>query len=116
VLQQTRVIPIVFAFVSDPAGSGFIANFVRPGGNATGFGVSEPTQAGKWVKLLKEVAPSITRVAMLYNPASGTYAEFWLNPFRAVAAAFGMEAISAPVRGETELVSVFSAQASLIVS
>jgi putative ABC transport system substrate-binding protein len=109
-LQQTRTVPIVFTFVSDPVGSGFVANSLRPGGNVTGFDMSEATQAGKWVELLKEVAPSVTRVAMLYNPASATYADFWLNPFRTSAAAFGMTAISAPVHRESELESVFNAQ------
>jgi putative ABC transport system substrate-binding protein len=52
-LQQTRTIPIIFALVSDPVGSGFVASIPRPGGNVTGFDVSEPTQASKWVELLK---------------------------------------------------------------
>src|SRR5262249_15715928 len=56
-LQQTRAIPSVFAIVGDPIGSGFVASFARPGGNVTGFNVSEPTQSGKWVELLKEVVP-----------------------------------------------------------
>jgi putative ABC transport system substrate-binding protein len=102
-LQQTRTIPIVFAHVSDPVGSGFVTSFPRPGGNATGFDVSEPGQAGKWVELLKEIAPRVTRAAMLYNPISAAYAEFWLNPFKAAASSFGMEAIAAPVRDESEL-------------
>src|SRR5262249_39136004 len=62
-LQQTRTIPIVFAAVGDPIGSGFVASFRRPGGNVTGFNISEATQAGKWVQLLKEIAPRITRIA-----------------------------------------------------
>jgi putative ABC transport system substrate-binding protein len=78
-LQQTRSIPIVFALVSDPVGSGFVASYRRPGGNVTGFDVSESTQAGKWVELLKEIAPRVARVAMLFNPESATYAEFWLT-------------------------------------
>jgi putative ABC transport system substrate-binding protein len=110
-LQQTRTIPIVFALVSDPVGSGFVASFPRPGGNVTGFDVSEPTQAGKWVELLKEIAPSVARVAMLFNPASAPFAEFWLNPFKAAAARFAVEAISAPVHGGSELDSVIAAQA-----
>src|SRR5262249_765996 len=73
-LQQTRTIPIVFAVVGDPIGSGFVASFARPGGNVTGFNVSEPTQSGKWVELLKEVVPRVARVAILFNPASATYA------------------------------------------
>jgi putative tryptophan/tyrosine transport system substrate-binding protein len=111
VLQQTRTIPIVFAAVGDPIGSGFVASFPRPGGNVTGFNVSEPTQAGKWVELLKEIAPRVARVAMLFNPASAPYAEYWLNPFKAAAASFAVEAIAAPVGNRSEFDSVFAAQA-----
>jgi putative tryptophan/tyrosine transport system substrate-binding protein len=110
-LQQTRTIPIIFANVGDPVGSGFVASFPRPGGNVTGFNVSEPTQAGKWVELLKEIAPRVARVAMLFNPATATYAEYWLNPFKAAAASFAVEAIAAPVRDTAELESVVAAQA-----
>jgi putative tryptophan/tyrosine transport system substrate-binding protein len=110
-LQQTRTIPIVFALVSDPVGSGFVKSFPRPGGNVTGFDVSEPTQAAKWVQLLKEIAPGIVRVAMLFNPASAPHAEFWLNPFKAAAATFAVEAISAPVHDASELDSVVAALA-----
>src|SRR6516225_1965616 len=56
-LQETRAIPVIFGIVADPIGSGFAASFNRPGGNATGFAVAEPTQAGKWMELLKEIAP-----------------------------------------------------------
>ena len=110
-LQETRTIPIVFVIVGDPIGSGFVASFPRPGGNVTGFNVSEPTQSGKWVELLKEVAPHVVRVAMLFNPASATYADYWLKPFKAAAAAFAVDAIAAPVRDGSELDSVISAQA-----
>jgi putative ABC transport system substrate-binding protein len=109
--EQTRTIPIVFALVSDPVGSGFVANYRRPGGNVTGFDVSEPTQAGKWVELLKEIAPGVARVAMLFNPASAPFAEFWLKPFKAAAVKFTVEAISAPVHDKSELDSVIAAQA-----
>jgi putative tryptophan/tyrosine transport system substrate-binding protein len=57
-LQQTHTIPIVFAIASDPIGSGFVANFARPGGNVTGFIFTEPTMAGKWLELLKEMHPA----------------------------------------------------------
>jgi len=110
-LQETRTIPIVFVIVGDPIGSGFVASFPRPGGNVTGFNVSEPTQSGKWVELLKDVAPHVVRVAMLFNPASATYADYWLKPFKAAAAAFAVDAIAAPVRDGSELDSVISAQA-----
>jgi ABC-type uncharacterized transport system substrate-binding protein len=110
-LRQTRTIPIVFAIVGDPIGSGFVASFPRPGGNVTGFNVSEPTQAGKWVELLKEIAPRVARVAMLFNPASATYAEYWLNPFKAAAASFAVEAIAARVHDKSDLESVIAAHA-----
>ena len=110
-LQQTRTIPIVFAIVADPIGSGFVANFARPGGNVTGFIFTEPTMAGKWLELLKEIAPRITRAAMLFNPTSATYAEYWLKPFKAAAPSFAVEAIAAPVRDRSELETVIAAQA-----
>jgi putative tryptophan/tyrosine transport system substrate-binding protein len=110
-LQETRTIPIVFALVADPIGSGFVASFPRPGGNVTGFVTMEPAMAGKWLELLKEIAPRVTRVAMLFNPATATYAEYWLNPFKAAAASFVVEAIAAPVHERSELDSVIAAQA-----
>jgi putative ABC transport system substrate-binding protein len=61
-LQQTRTIPIVFAIVADPIGSGFVASFARPGGNVTGFIFTEPTMAGKWLELLKEIAHFIDAI------------------------------------------------------
>src|SRR5262249_1964281 len=110
-LQQTRTIPIIFPALSDPVGSGFVTSFSRPGGNVTGFNVSEPTQTGKQVELLKEIAPRVGRIAMLFNPASAPYTEYWLNPFKAAAAFFAVDAISAPVRDASELDSVIAAQA-----
>ena len=111
-LEQTRTIPIIFPALSDPLGMGFVASFSRPGGNVTGFNVSEPTQTGKWVELLKEIAPRVAKVAMLFNPAVAPYAESYLNPFKAAASSFAVEAISAPVRDMAELDSVIAAQAS----
>jgi putative tryptophan/tyrosine transport system substrate-binding protein len=110
-LQQTRTIPIVFAIVADPVGSGFVASLARPGANITGFIFTEPTMAGKWLELLKEIAPGVARVAMLFNPASATYAEYWLNPFKSAAPSFAVEAIPAPVRDRSELEAVIAAQA-----
>ena len=110
-LQQTRTIPIVFATVADPVGSGFVASFSRPGGNATGFTSIEPTIAGKWLSLLKEIAPRVARVALLFNPVTAPYAEYFLNPLKAAALSFGVEAIAAPVRDTSELESIVAAQA-----
>src|SRR5262249_8761380 len=110
-LQQTRTIPIIFTVVADPVGSGFTASLPRPGGNVTGFNVSEPTLAGKFLELLKEIAPRVARVAMLFNPSTAPYAEFYLNPFKAAAASLGVEAITAPVHDRSELESIVVAQA-----
>jgi ABC-type uncharacterized transport system substrate-binding protein len=110
-LQQTRTIPIIFAIVADPVGSGFVASLARPGGNVTGFTALEGSLGGKWLELLKEIAPRVNRVACLYNPTTATYAEYFLNPLKAAAASFGMEAIAAPVRDTSGLESVVAAQA-----
>jgi putative ABC transport system substrate-binding protein len=105
-LEQTRTIPIIFVNVADPVGSGFVASFPRPGGNATGFITMEPTLSGKWMELLKEIAPRVNRVAILFNPSTATFANIYLTPFKAAAAAFAVEAIVAPVRDVSEIESV----------
>jgi putative ABC transport system substrate-binding protein len=110
-LQQTRTIPIVFVQVVDPVGSGLVASIPRPGGNVTGFINLEGSMAGKWLELLKEIAPRVNRVAILFNPATAPYAEVFLNPFKAAARSFAVEAILAPVRDTSELESVIAAQA-----
>jgi putative ABC transport system substrate-binding protein len=110
-LQQTHTVPIVFVHVADPVGSGFVASLPRPGGNVTGFTSLVPTMAGKWVELLKETAPRLVRVALLFNPKTAPYAEYYLGPFKAAAASFGVEAIAAPARDMAELESIMAAQA-----
>jgi ABC-type uncharacterized transport system substrate-binding protein len=110
-LQQTRTIPIIFANIADPIGSGFVASFPRPGGNATGFILYEPTMAGKWMELLREIAPRVNRVAILFNPATATYFEYYMNPLKAAAASYGVEAIAAPIQDRSDLEAVFAAQA-----
>jgi putative tryptophan/tyrosine transport system substrate-binding protein len=67
--QATRTVPIVFVTVIDPVGAGFVANLARPGGNATGFTIYEYSMSGKWLELLKEIAPRVTRAAVLRDPA-----------------------------------------------
>ena len=110
-LQQTRTIPIIFALVADPIGSGFVTSLARPGGNVTGLTNLEPTMAGKWLELLKEIAPGVVRVAFLFNPATAPYAEYYLKPFKAAAASLGVEATIAPVHNTHELDAVVAAQA-----
>jgi ABC-type uncharacterized transport system substrate-binding protein len=111
-LQQTRSIPIVFAMVADPVGSGFVANMSRPGGQVTGFATMEGSLGGKWLELLKEVAPRVARVAVLFNPTTAaTFVEYYLSPLKAASASFGVEVIAAPVHDTTELESVIARQA-----
>ncbi|HEY2426886.1 MAG TPA: ABC transporter substrate-binding protein [Pseudolabrys sp.] len=110
-LQQTRAIPIIFALINDPIGSGFVASLARPGGNTTGFIAFEGSMAGKWLELLKEIAPRVTRVAFLFNPATAPYAEYFLSPFKTAAASFAVEGIAAPVHDSSEVESVVAAHA-----
>jgi putative tryptophan/tyrosine transport system substrate-binding protein len=102
-LQETRSIPIVFANVSDPIGSGFITSFSRPGGNVTGFTTIEDSLGGKWLELLKEIAPHVNRVGLLFDPETATYAEYYLKLLKDAAAKFAVEATTAPVRDRSEL-------------
>jgi putative tryptophan/tyrosine transport system substrate-binding protein len=110
-LQETRTIPVVFAAVGDPVGSGFVASFPRPGGNVTGFITVEGSLGGKWLELLKQIAPHVARVALLLNPATATYAESYLNAFKAAAASVGVQAVAAPVHDRSEFDAVIAAQA-----
>jgi putative ABC transport system substrate-binding protein len=111
VLQQATTIPIVFAVVADPVGSGFVASLARPGGNVTGFTLTEPTMTSKWLELLKEIAPHVTRVAFLFNPATTPYRDIYLTPFKAAAPNFAVQPIPTPVHSASELESVVVAQA-----
>ena len=90
--RETRTIPIVFAPVSDPVGAGFVASLARPGGNITGFINIEAAMGGKWLELLKEVAPRLRRAAIMFNPdtapGGGSY---YLGPFEAAARSLAVE-------------------------
>ena len=110
-LEQTRTIPIVFGIVSDPVGSGFVASFPRPGRNATGFTNFEPTMGGKWLELLKEIAPRVNRATFLFNPVMGPHFEYYLGAFKATAASLAVQPIVTPVRDPSELESVIAAEA-----
>lgn len=111
VLRQTRSIPVIFAIVNDPVGSGFVESLARPGGNVTGFMNFENSMGAKWLELLREVAPRITRVAFLFNPATAPFADFFLQPFKEVAASLAIDAFAAPIHSMPELESVLAAQA-----
>jgi putative ABC transport system substrate-binding protein len=110
-LQQTTTIPIIFANVADPVGSGLVASLPRPGGNVTGFINIEGSMSGKWLELLREMVPHVNRVAFLFNPATAPYFEYYLKPFRAAAESFAVEGIAAPVHDGAELESIITTQA-----
>jgi putative ABC transport system substrate-binding protein len=110
-LQQTRSVPIVFATVADPVGSGFVASFARPGGNATGFAVYEASLGGKWLELLKETVPSVSRVVVIFNPATAPFAENHLKSLNNAAPSLGVEARVAHVSDVSELETVVATHA-----
>jgi len=110
-LQQTQTVPVVFVIVTDPVGSGFVRSLSRSGGNATGFTIMEPTTSGKWLELLKDIAPQTTRAAFLFNPRTAPFANYYLNPFKAAAASLGVEAVAATVDSKSDLETVFATQA-----
>jgi putative ABC transport system substrate-binding protein len=110
-LRETRAIPIVFIRVSDPMGSGFVASFPHPGGNVTGFNSIEPTMPTKWLQFLKEIAPGVVRIAVLFNPETAPYAEFFLNPLKTAASSVSVEVIATPVRDISEMESAVAAHA-----
>ena len=95
--QTTQTIPIVFAGLSDPIGDGLVTSLSKPGGNITGFSSFEPAIAGKWLQLLKEISPSLARVAVIFNPDTAPHQVF-LPPLEAAAPAVGVALIRAIVR------------------
>jgi putative ABC transport system substrate-binding protein len=101
-LQATRTIPIVFAVVADPVGAGFVDSLARPGGNATGFTVFEYSIAGKWVELLKEIAPHVTRAAVLRDSAIAA-GPGQLGAIQALASSLGIELRPIDVRDAGEI-------------
>ncbi len=107
-LQATRTVPIVFANVIDPVGAGFIASLAQPGGNATGFTIYEYSMSGKWLELLREITPDVTRAAVLRDPtlASGI-GQF--SAVQAVAPSLGVELSPIDVRNAREIDSAVTA-------
>jgi len=100
---ESRAIPIVFAWVSDPIGSGFVSSLAHPGGNITGFLNIEASVVGKWLSLMREIAPQVSRIGFLYNPQTAPYARYYLDTFRAASLTLAIEAIDAPARSTEEV-------------
>jgi putative ABC transport system substrate-binding protein len=100
--QQTLSVPIVFVRVVDPVSAGFVTNLARPEGNITGFTNFEFSVGGKWLQLLKECAPSVDRIAVVFDPANPTWAAY-LRTIEAAAPSFGVRLIPAGVRDAAEI-------------
>ena len=109
--RETRTIPIVFAAVSDPLGNGFAASLARPGDNMTGFTNVESSMGGKWVELLKEIAPRTERVALLFNPTTAAPIQFYLPSIQAAAQSLDVKVSNAPVHAKDEIEGVIAALA-----
>jgi putative tryptophan/tyrosine transport system substrate-binding protein len=109
-LQQTSTIPIVFVQVADPITSGFIQSFARPGGNATGFTNFEySTIAEKWLEMLKQIAPRLTRVAVLFNPETAAYSRHFLSSMEVAGSSLGLQPIPTPIRTPVDIEQALNA-------
>jgi putative ABC transport system substrate-binding protein len=107
--QATRTIPIVFSVVNDPSGQGFVASLARPGGNITGFSFVDFPILGKWLQLLKEIAPSVKRITLVFNPQTAPYYPVFLRDFGGAAPMLAAELSATPVRDEAEIEAAASA-------
>jgi ABC-type uncharacterized transport system substrate-binding protein len=102
-VEETKTIPILFVNIVDPLGRGLISNMARPGGNVTGFLNFEFSMGGKWLETLKQIAPAVRSVALLFNPHTAPYANFFIRVAEAAAPSFGVEPIAAGVHDDGEL-------------
>jgi putative ABC transport system substrate-binding protein len=110
-VRETQTVPIVIANVADPIASGFVTSLGRPGGNVTGFALFEPGMGGKWLELLRQIAPGVTRVALLFNPATTVPVKFYMSSIEAAASSFAIKASGAPVSAKDEIEGVIAALA-----
>jgi putative ABC transport system substrate-binding protein len=99
--QATRPMPIVFVSIADPIRTGFVLSLARPGGNITGFTNFEASMGGKWLELLKEIAPRTTRVALIFNP--DTHSGQFFQSIEAASSSLGIEAVQTPVHDAAEI-------------
>ena len=108
--RETRTISIYFVIVSDPVGDGVVANLSHAGGNITGFHNSEASIAGKWLELLTQIAPSVNRATMIFNPDTAPRrGKYYMPAFEATARSMKVAPIAAPVQSVAELETVITA-------
>jgi putative tryptophan/tyrosine transport system substrate-binding protein len=106
-----RGVPVVFVLVADPIGSGFVRELGHPGGNVTGFSLFENSVGGKWLELLKEAAPAVTQISLLFNPATAPFAEGYLRSAQTAAHTLGATVIPAPCGSAADIEGAFAARA-----
>jgi putative tryptophan/tyrosine transport system substrate-binding protein len=112
--QATHTIPIVFTYIIDPVGAGFVASFPRPGSNLTGFVSYEPSVVGKWMEMIKEIAPQTKRVALLGNPKTAVYYDYLLQAAKAAARLLGIEPVPSRIENDAaDIERAIAAVASL---
>jgi putative tryptophan/tyrosine transport system substrate-binding protein len=109
--RATSTIPIVFAVANDPVGQGFVASLAHPAGNITGFALIEFEIIGKWLELLKEMAPRITRTKLLFNPVTAPFFAVWLRERGAISTTLKTELAAAPVHDRAEIEEALTALA-----
>ena len=112
VAAATKTIPIVFVGVSDPVGQGFVSNLANPGENITGFTFFEPEMGGKWLNLLKEIAPDVKRVTILFNPDTSPQTRLFLRSIDAAAQSFALTATAAAVQEESQIENIIKSIAN----
>jgi len=110
--REGRNIPIVFALVGDPVGAGFIVNLARPGGNLTGLTLYEGSIAGKWLAMLKEIAPRVTRAAFIINPKTSSFAHF-AHEAETMAQSLAIELVLSTIENTSDIGRVIESFASL---
>jgi putative ABC transport system substrate-binding protein len=103
VLRETHTIPVIFSIVSDPVGAGFVQSLPHPGGNATGFINIEDSMGGKWLELLKEIVPRISRVVIVFNPVTAPQADYYRRAVETAAPSFAIITRAAPVSNMTDI-------------
>jgi ABC-type uncharacterized transport system substrate-binding protein len=105
--QATSTVPVVFLQVSDPVEQGFVANMTRPGGNITGFSMFEFSVGGKWLDLLKEIAPGLQHVGVMFNPDTSPQSKFFMRSIEATAQSHGVQTVVVPVRTTADIEPAF---------
>jgi putative ABC transport system substrate-binding protein len=109
--QATTSVPMVFVAIADPVAQGFVQSLARPGGSITGFGAEEPSMGGKWVEMLREIAPAVRRITVIFNPSSAPFGPMFLPSMQAVGPPPPPEIVVSQVFSDADLESAIAAAA-----